>query len=125
MTTDLNGLRVLLVEDSPVVAPYTESLLAELGCVVVGPAANLATARELAQSAEIDAAMVDVHIRGERVFAICDILQSRGIPFVLTSGYAGSSAPEKWRDHKRLAKPYGLEDVERALRELLGQGQEP
>ncbi len=118
MPTDLTGLRILLVEDSPVVGPFTEQLLEELGCVVVGPAVNMATARELAQSATIDAAVMDVHIRGERVFAICDILEAREIPFVLTSGYADVTTPEKWRDRSRLAKPYRLADVAQALSEL-------
>ena len=119
MSTDLNGLRVLLVEDSPVVGPFTEQLLTDLGCIVVGPAVNMATARELAQSASIDAALMDVHIRGERVFAICEILNAREIPFVLTSGYAEVATPEKWRDCSRLAKPYRLEDVEQALAGLI------
>ena len=119
MQTDLTGMRILLVEDSPVVGPYTEQLLGDLGCVVVGPAVNMATARELAVSASIDAAVMDVHIRGERVFSICDILEGREIPFLLTSGYAEVATPEKWRNRPRLAKPYRLQDVEQALTALL------
>ena len=44
---ELSGKRILVVEDSPVVAPFTAEILAELGCEVVGPAPNLAAARML------------------------------------------------------------------------------
>jgi CheY-like chemotaxis protein len=117
----LKGRRILLVEDSPVVGPFTAELLGDLGCVVVGPAPNMAAARELAEGdTPIDAAMMDVHIRGERVFPLCDSLASRGVPFVLTSGYADWQMPDKWEDRPRLNKPYTIEQVEEALTSLLG-----
>jgi CheY-like chemotaxis protein len=117
----LKGRRILVVEDSPVVGPFTAELLADLGCEVVGPAPNMAAARELAESDEpIDAAMMDVHIRGDVVFALCEVLAARGVPFVLTSGYADWQMPDKWDDRPRLQKPYTLEQVEDALARLIG-----
>ena len=113
------GRRVLVVEDSPVVAPFTADLLAELGYAVVGPAANMAMARELIEGEEFDAAIMDVHIRGERVFALCEALAAKGVPFILTSGYAAWDMPDKWVDRPRLQKPYIVEGVERALSDLL------
>lgn len=112
------GRRILLVEDSPVVAPFTADLLGELGCVVVGPAPNMAAARELAEAGEFDAAMIDVHIRGERVFPICEILQAKDVPFIFTSGYADWQMPEKWLDRPRLQKPYTLDQVQASLEAL-------
>ena len=66
----LSGKRILVVEDSPVVGPFTADLLEDLGCEVVGPAPNMAAARELIEEVEFDAALMDVHIRGERVFPL-------------------------------------------------------
>jgi CheY-like chemotaxis protein len=117
---DLVGRRILLVEDSPVVGPFTADLLGELGCEVVGPAPNMAIARDLIEAEEFDAAMMDVHIRGERVFALCEILDAKAVPFLLTSGYAGWEMPDKWRDRPRLQKPYTLEQVGEGLGALLG-----
>jgi CheY-like chemotaxis protein len=116
----IKGRRILVVEDSPVVGPFTADLLEELGCAAVGPAPNMAAARELIEGERLDAALVDVHIRGERVFPLCDALAGRGVPFILTSGYADWSMPEKWRDCPRLQKPYTLDQIEEALRKLLG-----
>jgi len=100
--------------------PHRE-LLADLGCEVVGPAPNMAAARELAESdGPIDAAMMDVHIRGDVVFALCEVLAARGVPFVLTSGYADWQMPDKWEDRPRLQKPYTIDQVEEALAQLIG-----
>src|SRR6476661_3821590 len=102
----LQGRRILVIEDSPVVGPFTVEALDELGCQVVGPAPNIAQARQLVEEGEFDAALVDVHIRGERVFGLCEMLDAKGIPFVLTSGYADWTMPEKWLSCPRLIKPY-------------------
>jgi len=118
-TVDLSGKRILVVEDSPVVGPFTADLLGELGCEVVGPAPNMAAARECIESTEFDAALMDIHIRGERVFPLCEGLAAKGVPFVLTSGYADWHMPDKWRDRPRLQKPYTLEQIEDALKEAL------
>jgi CheY-like chemotaxis protein len=119
MSSDLAGRRILLIEDSPVVAPFTADLLAELGCTVVGPAPNMATARELVEEEDFDAAIMDIHIRGERVFPLCEALAAKRVPFLLTSGYADWQVPDKWEDRPRLQKPYTIEQVEQALSKLL------
>ena len=116
---DLSGKRILVIEDSPVVGPFTADLLEDLGCEVVGPAPNMAAGRELIDVADFDAAIMDVHIRGERVFPLCDALEAKGVPFVLTSGYADWTMPDKWRDRPRLQKPYTIDDVSEALVGLL------
>lgn len=121
MTQDpaLRGRRVLIVEDSPVVGPFTADILTDLGCEVIGPAPTLAVARELIDAGGFDAAVVDVHIRGERVFPLCDVLEAAGVPFVLTSGYADWQVPERWSGRPRLQKPYILEGLRDALRTAL------
>ena len=120
MSGELKGRRILVVEDSPVLAPFTVDVLDELGCKVVGSAPNMAVAREMVEAGGFDAALMDIHIRGERVFPLCEALAAKGVPFVLTSGYADWNMPEKWRDRPRLQKPYTLDKVEEALKAVLG-----
>jgi CheY-like chemotaxis protein len=115
----IDGRRVLVVEDSPVVAPYVHDLLTDLGCTVVGPAINMASARELAQEEQFDVAVVDLHIRGDKIFPILEMLEARGVPFIITSGYADWTMPDKWQDRPRLAKPYTIDDLQGALEELV------
>ena len=115
----ISGRRILIVEDSPVIGSVTADMLDDLGCEAIGPAPNMATARELIEAGDYDAALMDVHIRGERVFPLCEMLEARQIPFVFTSGYADWHMLEKWQDRPRLQKPYTLQQVEEALNSVL------
>ena len=63
---------------------------------------------------------MDVHIRGERVFPLCEVLEAKRLPFVLTSGYADWQMPDKWADRPRLQKPRTLDEVGQALADAFG-----
>jgi len=115
----LDGRRVLMVEDSPVVAVACEDMLRDMGCVPVGPATNMAAALQLASDEPLDAAIVDINIRGGKAFPVLKILADRGVPFLLASGYADWSMPEEWQDHPRLAKPYSLTSLRDSLLGLI------
>ena len=119
MTAELSGRRILVVEDSPVVAEDSVDILQSLGCTVVGPAGNMAPALQLAEHEDIDAAIVDINIRGGKAFSVLKILEDRQIPFLLTSGYADWTMPEEWADRPRLAKPYTAHMLEQCLSEVL------
>ncbi len=119
MTSELDGRRIFIVEDSPVVADDSAEILQELGCVVVGPAGNMAAALQLAEGEDFDAAIVDINIRGGKSFAVLRILQAKGIPFLLASGYADWTMPEEWEERPRLPKPYSPDMLRVRLSELL------
>ncbi|MGF1549321.1 MAG: response regulator [Sphingomonadaceae bacterium] len=119
MSKVLSGKRILVVEDSPAIAEVTLDMLDELGCGVVGPAGIMSTATEMAEQEEFDAALVDINIRGWKAFSVVEILQRRGIPFLLTSGYADWSMPAEFEDAPRLQKPYDTEKLGAALAPLL------
>ena len=111
-----NGARILVVEDSPVISLKTEDLLTDHGYFVVGPAYDMPGALDLAGREQIDAAIVDLNIRGEKIFPVLTLLKDRGIPFVITSGYADWSMPEEWQDRPRLQKPVAEEQLLKAIR---------
>ena len=115
----LRGRRILVVEDSPVVADACEDMLRDMGCTVVGPATNMAAALELATGEVLDAALVDLNIRGGKAFPVLRILGQRGVPFLLASGYADWSMPDEWQDRPRLAKPYSPNLLRESLIDLL------
>ena len=116
-----NGARILLVEDSPVVSLRAEDALRDDGYFVVGPAYDMAAAVDLASREQIDAAIVDLNIRGEKCFQVLEILEKRDVPFILTSGYADWTMPEEWMEKPRLQKPFEedalLKKVEKMVRE--------
>ena len=116
----LEGRRILIVEDSPVVAVACEDMLRDMGCTVIGPATNMAAALELASDEALDGAIVDINIRGGKAFPVLKILGQRDVPFLLASGYADWSMPEEWQERPRLAKPYSPESLRERLIALLG-----
>lgn len=104
MTFD--GRRVLVVEDEFLVSLVTTDLLESVGCEIVGPAAHLATAVQLAQSESLDAAVLDIDIAGERIWPVASELQHRGVPFVFLSAFAPKmTLPARFAATLRLDKP--------------------
>ena len=117
-SNSLAGCRILVVEDETLIAVVIEEILQELGCVVVGPVARLDAALQLARDEVLDAAVLDVTIRGGHVQPVAEQLLARGIPFVLASGYGDWSLPENLRDQPRLTKPFTQVDLEQHVNVL-------
>ncbi len=116
---DLTGRRVLVVEDETLIAVAIEEVLQNLGCVVVGPVGKLDAALRLARDEALDAAVLDVTIRGGHVYAVADQLLARGIPFVLASGYGNWALPESLRGRPRLTKPFTAQALKKQVRALV------
>src|SRR5262249_26531150 len=74
----LRGLRVLVVEDSYVVARAIGALLEEIGMVVMGPVATCADAERLFLERSSDLALVDIHLKQETSFYLMDRLHAAG-----------------------------------------------
>ena len=125
MTAPINlaDRRILVVEDDMMIAVLIEQVLQDLGCIVVGPAGRLDAALRLAGSEALDAAILDVNIRGELVYPVAEQLRTRGIPFVLASGYGDWALPPAFRSQPRLTKPFTYDDIEAQMR-LLCSAQE-
>ena len=117
---NLNGLKVLVVEDEMLVSMLVEDMLADLGCTVIGPAAELEEAMSLAQSADIDLALLDVNLGGRPIFPVADALKARGVPFAFASGYGEAGLSEDHRGAAVLQKPFREADLAKALRGLVG-----
>jgi hypothetical protein len=64
-TNNFTGLRVLVVEDEALVAMLVEDMLADLGCTVIGPVADLAEALKVVADTQIDCALLDVNLAGK------------------------------------------------------------
>lgn len=112
--------RILVVEDEMLISMIIEEALTNLGCEIVGPASSLETALRLARDEVIDAAFLDVTIRGGQVFPVAEILMQRGIPFVFSSGYGDWALPEALQGHRRLTKPFTVGELEAMARTLCG-----
>jgi CheY-like chemotaxis protein len=92
---DLKGLRVLVVEDSWEVATALTRLLRAWGVDVLGPVATTADALRLICERALDAALVDINLRGgEQAYGLIDRLHDQGIRVVVISGYSDVSVAQ-------------------------------
>ncbi len=112
-------MRVLLVEDEPLISMMLEDFIDALDKEVAGIADSVATALPLVAAGGIDAAILDVNLRGgEKSFAVADALADKGVPFVFATGGGGDDIAPAHRDRPRLPKPYTMEGVSQALSAL-------
>ncbi len=77
----------------------------DLGASVIGPARSVDEALKLAESADIDLALLDVNLNGARVDPVLARLKERGVPVVLATGY-GTTALDVPQDVPIIRKPY-------------------
>ncbi len=117
----LKGRRILVVEDELMIAMLVEDMLADLGCVVVGPAHTLDAALKLVESeGQIDAALLDVNLAGQPVFPVADALRARRVPPIFSTGYGEAGLRESDAGAPVLQKPFRAGDLARALQDALG-----
>jgi DNA-binding response OmpR family regulator len=108
-------LRILVVEDEMTIAMMLEDMLAELGHEVVAVASRLPQARSLAESSDIDLAILDVNLGGEASFPAAHILQARHVPFFFATGYGATGIATEFADAVSLKKPYLIEHLREAI----------
>ena len=121
MSQAFAGRRVLIVEDESLVAMLLETILEDMGCVPVGPAATVEEGLQVAGGDEpLDAALLDVNVAGRQVFPVAHALKDRGVPFVFSTGYGEGGLPDEWRGQPTLQKPFTEAAVRDALMKAMG-----
>jgi len=110
--------RILIVEDEELIALELSAELSRLGWAVVGPAATLAEAQALL-SKGVDAAVLDVNLRGRPVYPVAKELQRKRVPFIFCTGYEMVDPEGRFADVPVLRKPAHPAAVSAALSDLL------
>ena len=119
--SDLSQLRVLVVEDEPMISFMIEDMLKEIGVREVAIAASVPNALSLLDQSRPDVAILDVNVAGRPINPVAERLAGAGVPFAFASGYGRNGVPEAWREHAVIQKPFDLSELEEGLRACLAQ----
>jgi len=112
----LNGCRILVAEDEFLLAAELCYTLRDIGATIAGPVASVDEAIALMDAGEaIHGAILDINLCGQKVFPVADALQSRGVPFLFTSGYQRAAIPSRYAHVILSEKPFDSVDVARMI----------
>jgi CheY-like chemotaxis protein len=100
------GCCILIVEDEYLVAQEISEFLAELGAEIVGPAGSVKEALAVIQRGpDMDAAILDVNLGGDRIYPVADALVERDVPFIFATGYDEPAIPKRYAKVSICQKP--------------------
>ncbi|MGH6617118.1 response regulator [Sphingomonas sp.] len=116
---ELQGRRILIVEDELLVAMDVEDLLEMQGCVVLGAASTIEEALILIKSDKPEAVILDRNLDGDRTTPVAEELNRVGIPFVVMTGYVSGIADEPAMRHALcVQKPWIPAELLKRLNEI-------
>jgi CheY-like chemotaxis protein len=110
-------MRVLVVEDEPLLAMLTEECLAELGHEVAGSAATVDQAIAIIDTASLDFALLDFTLGDDATSApVAHRLRAEGIPFAYLTGHHSLPPADDAPPAPLLTKPFTVEQLQETLR---------
>jgi DNA-binding response OmpR family regulator len=110
--------RVLVLEDTLLIAMFVQAVIEDCGLAVMGPAQSVDAALALIAEERPGAAILDINLGDGRVWPVAEQLQAAGVPFALATGYDEVEVPPEFRDRIRLTKPLGKHALKAALKSL-------
>ena len=112
----LQGRRILIVEDEYFVADDLATDLRRHGAEVIGPVGTVADALALVQSTpDLDGAVLDINLHGVMSYPVAALLTAAGTPFLFATGYDAWTVDDAYRGVVRHEKPVRPGDVIAAL----------
>ena len=99
------GLRVLLVEDEPLIAIDTQDALVRFGVKEVVWARNLAEADAAIDAGGFHAAILDLRLGAESSVPLAHRLAALNVPFGFLTGFLDSGIPASLRQYPVVMKP--------------------
>ena len=113
----LEGTRILVAEDEPILAFDIISVLRNAGAQIFGPAITAGHALELAKAEELSCGVLDVRLHDGLVFPAAEVLRDQGAGLVFYTGYADPFGLKgNWPGAEVIAKPVPLHQLIQAVR---------
>jgi CheY-like chemotaxis protein len=107
----LEGKRILVIEDEPLLAMDIASRLQDAGAYVIGPVGNAPAALSMIEQYRFHAALLDANLGGHPVDDVATSLACNNVPFAFVSGYDRASLPRSFGDAELLPKPFDADQL--------------
>lgn len=118
----MDNLKVLYLEDEPIVAMDTSAHLEDLGFEEVAVAYRLGTAEKLAESDQYDLAILDINVdRGQTSLELGSALAAKGTRVIFASGNGCDAATLRAQGFEFLDKPFSLDGLTHKLKALAAE----
>ena len=117
----LQGFRILLVEDDPLICLDLQTSLSDLGAIV-SDASNVSAALEILAANTLDFAVLDFDLGPQTSEPIATAARERQVPFLYLSGYSEHDQRfSRWPDSVVLVKPISAVTIARHIKEVLNK----
>lgn len=117
----LDGRRVLIVEDEPLIAALVAEYLEDFGCTVIATAGRVDQALADARALDLTLAVLDLNLAGTSSAPVGEVLLERGIPFVIATGADTQGVDATFAKVPKLAKPFAYDAFHRSLLDAVQQ----
>jgi len=114
----LEELRVLYLEDDPIIAMGFVEMIQRLGGIV-HECSSLRAALAALQADDYDVALLDLNIHGQTSYAVAEAVVDKHAALVFLTGCGREALSAEWRHHVVCEKPCAEIDVCQAIGEAI------
>ncbi len=114
----MKTLRILIVEDEPLIAMDLKIMVIEIVTATVMVEASVAATKKVLHEA-VDFAFLDINATDGKTFEIAEILERKHVPFVFISGSPQEQLPSGLRSVPFISKPFYPAQIERVLQAIV------
>lgn len=119
-------MRVLIVEDEPVIALEIEAIVLDrIPDAEIVIASSVCEALKIAETDPLELAFLDIDVTDGKTYPLALKLRLRRVPFVFVSGADRDEAPEELKLERRVPKPFRPESILRELDALASRPETP
>jgi CheY-like chemotaxis protein len=115
---EMNGVRVLLVEDAEFIGELIHDMFRDAGATVVAQTQSVSATLRILNTQPVDVVCLDILLGNRPSFAVADLLAAQGIPFIFVTACDPGIIPERHRKQLLVDKddiPYLLVPACRAV----------
>jgi DNA-binding response OmpR family regulator len=113
-----SGRKILLVEDEILICLLIETILSDAG-YEVAVANTIDEAMDAVDAGPLAAAILDLNLKGKKVYPVAEKLAAAEIPFVFATG-GGAKDIDGFKDRPWVGKPFQEVELLAAVQKLVG-----